>query len=341
MLIYPITQLNTYSKSTKQSNSNTNKNVVSSNYAPSFGKKLPDFFQKLLDIFDNNYYNGAKQYNNRRKSCAISKINRRMINETSKIDKTAKIKDTELPKKPIKNRYALIEEYEKIIQAQKEFQEKTFNKKLSPQDIELENELLKKRNDIFSRLKNEHQSIIKTKKPEDFQNEAEKKDYIINYVLKRMFTTEESAFDALDMFEKFGFRADYERGTDTTITMLCKKMCALPKDAMNDNLLKRFLKVFDKFAINKPQRHPDDEQLEWVLTDFVSKSKDISQENIVDAINILKRITCQKCVHERLESVLITGPSSKFKNCEKVIAAMNDFKETVKNKPYTLGADDR
>ncbi len=242
------------------------------------------------------------------------------------------------------NRYALIDEYDRRTKARVEFRNRTRGRALTP-DEKIERDRLRQEwSEIYHRLIPEHQSIIRTKTAADFANETEKQNYIMNYVLPRMDMSEESALDALDMFEQFGFRADYPRNDiiiDTTMTKLGSGIYTIPKECRSDKLLRRFIDVFAKFADNKIRRHPDDDELAAVLTSFVKKGHDIQEDTVLRGIELMKKIICQKANHERLESALVSSFDAKFKDSQPIKDALEELKVIVKDMQYRLRADDK
>ncbi|MCM1339424.1 MAG: hypothetical protein NC191_07115 [Muribaculaceae bacterium] len=238
-------------------------------------------------------------------------------------------------------RYALIDTYERITQARAAFKKRTAGRSLTPEE-KIESEHLRQAwSEVYHSLVPEHQSIIRTKTAAEFSSNAERKDYIMKYVLPRMNVSEESALDGLDMFEQFGFRAEYPNGINTTITKLAENMYTLPKESKSDKVLNRFIDVFGKFGNNVPSKHPDDEELCFVLTDFAAKGHDIKEETFLRGIQLLKKIASQKWCAESLDDALISSYDAKFKESQSLIDALNDLKLAVSDLKYRLEADDR
>ncbi len=278
----------------------------------------------------------------RKQSPATKPIEKKPVEEV----KTKPVEEN-VEKKPLKeipNRYALIDEYDRRTKARVEFRKRTQGRTLTP-DEKIERDRLRQEwSDIYHRLIPEHQSIIRTKTATDFTSEAEKQDYIMNYVLQRMDMSEESALDALNMFEQFGFRADFPRDDiiiDTTMTKLGCGIYTIPKECRSDKLLRRFIDVFGKFADNKSRRHPDDNELAAVLTSFVKKGHDIQEDTVLRGIELMKKIICQKANYERLDKVLVSSFDAKFKDSQPIKDALEELQQVAKDLKYILGADDK
>ena len=156
-----------------------------------------------------------------------------------------------------------------------------------------------------------------------------------------MGKSEESALDGLDMFEQFGFRADYPNHFDSTISKLSDGIYTIHKECRSDKLLNRFIEVFGKFADNKPHYHPDDDGLAAVLTYFVKKRDDIQESTVLKAIELMKKIISQKANYERLERTLVSAYDAKYKNSEPIKKALEELKVISKDMQYRLGADDK
>ena len=108
-----------------------------------------------------------------------------------------------------------------------------------------------------------------------------------------------------------------------------------------DKLLNRFVEVFGKFADNNPRKFPDDDELAAVLTSFVEKRDDIQESTVLKAIELMKKIICQKVNYERLERTLVSAYDAKYKNSEPIKKSLDELKVITKDMKYILGADDK
>ncbi|MCM1339425.1 MAG: hypothetical protein NC191_07120 [Muribaculaceae bacterium] len=367
MRIEKLTQYNINNDQTAR-NRNLKNNTVNyygmKNQSPSFtGRNIFQWLYKLLTGEDDFVEPSSRP--RRRVNPPISARNERPWESTRKRQQVERPKRNEViktpPKEPVieepkikkptvevqkpkaepPNRYALIDEYERITQARAAFKKRTAGRSLTPEE-KIESEHLRQAwSEVYHSLVPEHQSIIRTKTAAEFSSNAERKDYIMKYVLPRMNVSEESALDGLDMFEQFGFRAEYPNGINTTITKLAENMYTLPKESKSDKVLNRFIDVFGKFGNNVPSKHPDDEELCFVLTDFAAKGLDIKEETFLRGIHLLEKIACQKWCAESLDDALISSYDAKFKKSQSLIDALNELKLAVKDLKYRLGADDR
>jgi len=244
----------------------------------------------------------------------------------------------------VPERYALVDEYDKRMKARAEFRNKTRGRALTPEEKAESDRLRLEWKEISDRIIPEHQSIVKTKTAADFANDVEKKKYIMNYVLPRMYKSEESALDALDMFEQFGFRADYPTDDGvtlvTTLTNLSNSIYSMPKECRSDKLLKRFIEVYGKYADNIPREFPDDDGLYCPLIRYGENGIDIQEDTILKGLELMKKIACQKAMYEGLDTALVSGYNAKFKNSEPVKKALEELKDVVKDMKYRLEVDD-
>ena len=213
------------------------------NQSPSFGGRITNFISKLLGFREDE--NLSKPRKTRTKSeyeRSVVKIKPSNIEppEIMPIKEEPKIEEPKIekPVKPIlPDRYALVDEYDKRTQARVKFRNKTRGRSLTPAEKAESDRLRLEWSEIYHRLIPEHQSIVKTKTAKDFTSEADKQNYIMHYVLPRMGMSEESALDGLDMFEQFGFRADYPRKDiiiDTTMTRLSCGIYTIHKECRSD-----------------------------------------------------------------------------------------------------------
>jgi len=244
----------------------------------------------------------------------------------------------------VPERYTLVDEYDKRMKARAEFRNKTRGRALTPEEKAESDRLRLEWKEISDRIIPEHQSIVKTKTAADFANDVEKKKYIMNYVLPRMYKSEESALDALDMFEQFGFRADYPTDDGvtlvTTLTNLSNSIYSMPKECRSDKLLKRFIEVYGKYADNIPREFPDDDGLYCPLIRYGENGIDIQEDTILKGLELMKKIACQKAMYEGLDTALVSGYNAKFKNSEPVKKALEELKDVVKDMKYRLEVDD-
>ena len=350
---------------------NKSLNIAPSNNLPSFGSKrsLFDFFKQFFGINDDDmdiYYRGSRREktlrkerpgNYQRKDLEQKKTVKKTaarpagIENPDKADVCSKLvnckkpadcpKSEEVLQTPQVNRYSLVTEYDRLTKARAQLRKKTQGRELTPEEKSETERLRIEWGKVYKRLVPEHQSIVERKTAKDFATVEEKEHYIMNYVLPRMNKSEESALDALDMFEQFGFRADYPSKLDTTITKLTLGITTLPKECKSDKVLSRYIEVFGKYAEGIPTSHPDDEELAEAIANFATKGQHIKEETVLRGIELMKKIVCQNWVHERLDYALVSSYDAKFKNSEAVKNALLELKEVVKDMKYRLGADDR
>ena len=185
----------------------------------------------------------------------------------------------------------------------------------------------------------ENFSLVVKKNLANVTNE-EKLEYFTKHVFPRMKCSEASAFDGLDMFEKDGIRERY--GKDNIKKTLESLTAAIPKNP-SDGLISRYVDVYGKYAQKVSKDFRDSDMFAFFLSGKYRATGDIrqniSEETLLKAIALLKKITYRGEDATTLECAY-TGKqfeSTRFKNNPKVIAAVEDFKEYVKQFPLYGG----
>ena len=155
------------------------------------------------------------------------------------------------------------------------------------------NKAAKKLNELKERAKTENFSLLE-KKDLSSATEKERWNYFENYAIPLMRNNEATAFDGLDMFEKYGMRIYiYPPETKLMNTSLGEFMTALPKNP-SAKLLDRMFDVIDKFIVpNKGNDFMDAYSLNYIVTDredfhiYNSMTEDL----LIKAVNLLKKTT--------------------------------------------------
>lgn len=236
------------------------------------------------------------------------------------------------------NRHAIIDEYESKSKARKDFYETVKNRKRTPEELEQDAKLRGEMKEVLARGRKEHQSFIRLKQESDFskdpiKNKEEKFEYVTKQVLGRMGFSEESALDGLDMFEKFGVRANYPNETNNTYRLLSEKVMFHPKEDLSDRLLNKFLEVFEKIAVKDETKYKDNEILSEVLVHYTDNLHNVKEETVLRGIKLLKKLTNQKDDVKRLKYTLIEASDAQYKDSQKIKEAIADLEEAVKDCP--------
>lgn len=255
------------------------------------------------------------------------KIPKEVIKAEEKISETLSTK-----------RHEIISEYESKSKALKEFCATVKGRKRTPEEMQQDAKLRGELNEVLERGRKEHQSFIRLKQESDFstnpiKNKEEKFDYILKEVLGKMKFSEESALDGLDMFKKFGTRANYPNQPNTTYDLLCESVMFHPKESLTDRLLSKFLDVFEEIAVKNETKYKDNELLSEVLVHYTDNLHNAKEETVLRGIKLLKKLTNQKDDVKRLKYTLLDASDAQYKDSQKIKEAITDLEEVVKDCP--------
>ena len=167
----------------------------------------------------------------------------------------------------------------------------------------------------------------------------ERLKYLEDDVYPVMDTSIASTFDGYEMFEKYGFNTSdltlgYPNSTfsDFSLHAITADVTELgddflPKVTATDEVVSRYLDLFNKFA---KKEYGDEETLEYILD---RTNKIMSEETALKYIATLKRyIPTQKYIVNP-EFIFLDRTFGRFKDSEKIKAAIEDLKEYSKDLP--------
>ena len=167
----------------------------------------------------------------------------------------------------------------------------------------------------------------------------ERLKYLEDDVYPVMDTSIASTFDGYEMFEKYGFNTSdltlgYSNSTfsDFSLHAITADVTELGDDFLpvvtaTDEVVSRYLDLFNKFA---KKEYGDEETLEYILD---RTNKIMSEETALKYIATLKRyIPTQKYIVNP-EFIFLDRTFGRFKDSEKIKAAIEDLKEYSKDLP--------
>jgi len=157
--------------------------------------------------------------------------------------------------------------------------------------VELRADIVKKIEDLEQRAITENFSLLEKK---DLSNatEDERWKYFHDYAFTLMRHNEASAFDCIDMFEKYGMRKLLDPKMYIYNSTLEELMTSIPREP-SDKLISRLIDVIDKFiTIDKPNIAREVHRFLFTLEDydFYNVEKYITETTLLKAIQLIKKM---------------------------------------------------
>lgn len=185
----------------------------------------------------------------------------------------------------------------------------------------------------------ENVSLVPKKEFSTTATEQERFDYFINEVFPVMNSSEASALDGLKMFEKYGMNKAYDRYGSPTTTISELEGCVVIRDQnapeinglppvnINDRLASTYLDVFAKYA---KKEQGDARNLAYF---FENSHNIMSEETALKYITTLKKVVFAQDFVIDPQIHFVHKSLGRFKDNPKIIAAMDDLIEHVKDLP--------
>lgn len=185
----------------------------------------------------------------------------------------------------------------------------------------------------------ENVSLVPKKEFSPNATEQERFDYFMKEVFPVMNSSEASALDGLEMFEKYGVNKAYDKNGSpwTTMFELEGGVVTIDRNApavngsrpvtITDRLANRYLDVFAKYA---KKEQGDARNLAFF---FENSHKIMSEETALKYIATLKKFVFAQDFVIDPQICFVDRNLGRFKDNPKIIAAMDDLIEHVKDLP--------
>ena len=183
--------------------------------------------------------------------------------------------------------------------------------------------------DFKEKAKRENFSLLE-KKDLSSASENERWDYFINYAFPLMQNNEATAFDCIEMFDKFGMRKYFKRHEKAVqLNTSLEELMSYTPDEPSDKLISGLFDVIHKYAVpNNKNDDLDVAMLRYILTNYdrYHLYKNISEDSLLKAIDLFKKMEFWNTKSGHIPNdIKIRYIDRKFKDSPR----LNEIKEAV------------